>query len=232
MLEVCSPFLTTANGLKASLFVAGLVGGFTHCAGMCGPFVWAQTGSVNKLSSTLLLPYHAGRMTTYVMLAVLTNTVLNLAFPVSSMKSLVAAPLLMLAGVTFFITAFPQLKAVFPWAGAIRLNLPYRWIALPSVSLMQNPDVVKKYMLGVLLGFMPCGLVFSALLAAATANDAAQAALAMAAFTAGTVPALVIVAAGGHSLKTLFPRVSDYIFRSVMIFNGIWLILMAGFLLI
>lgn len=232
MLEVCSPFLTTAGGLTGSLFLAGLAGGITHCAGMCGPFVLAQTGSVSKLSSAMLLPYHAGRMTTYVALAVLTNTVLNLAFAASPLKAVIAAPMLMLAGVTFLVSAFPKLTAIFPWAGNLGIRLPSDWISRGSKSLLINPGALKRYTLGVLLGFMPCGLVLSALLAAATADHAWQAGLAMAAFALGTVPALVIVATGGNALKTFFPRTSSYVFRGVMAFNGIGLMIMAGFLLI
>lgn len=232
MLGVCSPFLTTMSGLTGALFLAGLVGGITHCAGMCGPFVLAQTGSVSKLSFTMLLPYHAGRITTYVALAVLTNTVLNLAFAASPLKAVIAAPMLLLAGVIFLVSAFPGLSALFPWARSFGISLPSGWIARGSKNLLINPGVLKRYTLGVLLGFMPCGLVLSALLAAATADHAWQAGLAMTAFALGTVPALVIVAAGGNSLKTLFPRVSSYVFRGVMAFNGIWLMIMAGLLLV
>lgn len=231
MLGICSPFLTTAGGLAGSLFLAGLVGGITHCAGMCGPFVLAQTGSVSKLSSAMLLPYHAGRMTTYVALAVLTNTVLNLAFAASPLKAVIAAPMLMLAGIIFLVSAFPKLTAIFPWALNLGIRLPSDLINRGSKRLLTNPDILKRYMLGVLLGFMPCGLVLSALLAAATADHAWQAGLAMAAFAFGTIPALVIVAMGGNTLKTFFPRVSAYVFRGVMAFNGIWLVIMAGLLL-
>ena len=231
VIGVCSPFLTTVGGLSASLFMAGLVGGLTHCTGMCGPFVLAQTGALGKLSSAMLLPYHAGRMTTYVTLAVLTNTVLNLAFAASPLKALIAAPMLMLAGVVFLVSAFPKLLIIFPWAGNLRIHLPYSWISQGSKNLLINPGIMKRYALGVLLGFMPCGLVLSALLAAATANHVWQAGFAMAAFTAGTIPALVTVAAGGNTLKILFPNISKYAFRWVMALNGIWLI-MAGFLLI
>ena len=232
MIQICSPFLTTAGGLSGSLFVAGLVGGFSHCAGMCGPFVIAQTGHLQKISSFLLLPYHLGRMTTYVGLAVLTNTVLNLSFAASPLKAFIAAPMLMLAAVIFLVSAFPKLSAIFPWAANLKTNLPQCWIVQGSKNLLINPGALKRYALGVLLGFIPCGLVLSALLAAATADHAWQAGLAMGAFALGTVPPLVVVAAGGNTLKVFFPRFSEYAFRGVMAFNGIWLLIMAGFLLV
>ena len=212
--------------------MAGLVGGFTHCAGMCGPFVIAQAGSLGKISSSLLLPYHLGRMTTYVGLATLTNTVINLAFAVSPLKAMIASPMLALAGVIFLVNAFPQLNQVFPWVSKVRISLPYGLISASSKNLLRNPGMVKRYALGVLLGFMPCGLVLAALLAAATANHAWQAALAMAAFSVGTIPALALTAAGGNIFKSMFPRISEYAFKGIMAFNGVWLIAMAGFLLV
>jgi sulfite exporter TauE/SafE len=48
-------------------------------------------------------------------------------------------------------------------------------------------------MLGIALGFLPCGLVYSALLAAAAGGGILSAVIAMAAFAAGTVPALFVV---------------------------------------
>ncbi|MCF8495563.1 MAG: sulfite exporter TauE/SafE family protein [Alphaproteobacteria bacterium] len=229
-MPLCSPFLTTAGGLVGSLFLAGLIGGFTHCAGMCGPFVLAQTGTVRKLSSVALVPYHLGRMTTYVTLAVLTSTVLNLAFAASPLKSIIAAPMLAIAGVIFIVTALPRLAVIFPWALNLRIAMPYRWLTAGSKNLLNNPGTVKRFALGVLLGFMPCSLVLSALLAASTADHVGEAGLAMAAFSLGTIPALVMTAVGGNIFKTLFPRFSFYASRSLLVFNGLWLIAMAGFL--
>lgn len=231
VLAECALFFRSAGALPASLFLAGLVGGVTHCAGMCGPFVVAQSGSLERFASSMLLPYHAGRMTTYVALAVLTNSVLNIAFAASPLKSLFAAPMLALAGAAFLVTAFPKLSALLPWAVSFRISLPYRWISNVSAFLLRGPGALKRYALGVLLGFMPCGLVLSALLAAATAENAYQSALAMAAFAVGTVPALFMVTISGHSLKVLFPRSSGYAFRGLMVFNGLWLMAMAGFLI-
>lgn len=231
MIGECGAYISGAGGLTGSLFLAGLVGGFSHCAGMCGPFVIAQTGHLQKTSSFSLIPYHLGRMTTYVAMAALANTVINLAFVASPLKALIAAPMLALAGVIFLVTGFPRLGLLFPWAGQLRISLPYKWISTGGARLMRNPGTIKRYLLGVLLGFMPCGLVLSALLAAATAGNVLYAAMAMSAFTMGTVPALMLTAFGGNAFRAFFPRFSNYAFRGLIAFNGVWLIVMAGFLL-
>ncbi len=224
----CIHNIALSHGLAISLFLAGLVGGFTHCAGMCAPFVLAQTGDLKKLGNALLIPYHLGRMTTYVALAMLVSSVINLAFIFSDLKALIAAPMLVLAGVIFLVSAFPQLSIIFPWVVLIRIAAPYKFVAQLSAKLMHNPSIFKRYGLGVLLGFMPCGLVVSALLASATAPNAVQAALAMGAFTLGTVPALILVALGGHALKTKYPKASIRVKQSAMIISSLWLFALAG----
>ena len=76
-LSRCEAAITGHGGPMASLFLAGLVGGFGHCAGMCGPFVLAQglarlekvpasaMSELTRLAGAALVPYHAGRATSY-----------------------------------------------------------------------------------------------------------------------------------------------------------------------
>lgn len=227
----CAHDIATSYGLPISLFLAGLVGGFTHCAGMCSPFVLAQMNGqpiLKKPSSALLLPYHLGRMTTYVSLAILLSSVINLAFVYSDLKTMIAAPMLVLAGVIFLVSAFPKLAALFPWAANIRLSGAYKLISHFSSKLLRDTSIANRYVLGILLGFMPCGLVVSALLASSTAANAWEAGLAMGAFTLGTIPALVLVALGGHALKARYPKFSTRATQGAMIISSLWLFALAG----
>ena len=235
----CVQDFSMQNGLVISLFLGGLAGGFTHCSAMCGPFVLAQsTGhgaperTLARLSRSALLPYHLGRMTTYVFLAVIFHSVLNLALLFSSYKAVLTAPILMLAGVLFLISVFPALSRVFPWAGTIRLGLPFGFISKHSAAFMTEPGVFKRYMLGIMLGFMPCGMVVAALMAASTAPSVLQASLAMGAFALGTMPALVLVALGGRSLQTRFPKAAGTIKQSAMAVSALWLFALAGWMMI
>ena len=57
-----------------------------------------------------------------------------------------------------------------------------------------------RYALGVVLGFLPCGLLYGALAAAGGTASGRDGALAMAAFALGTVPALMAVGWGGLSI--------------------------------
>lgn len=226
----CFHQITLSYGLPLSLLIAGLVGGVTHCAAMCGPFVLAQGGDMRKLSDAALLPYHLGRMTTYVMLAVLVHTIFNLVFVFSGAKALIAAPMLGLAGLLFLLSAFPKALRVFPWAARIYVGMPQRAVDRMLKALPRKDSHTGRYLMGVLLGFMPCGLVVAALLASATATSALQAGYSMAFFAAGTMPALILVGLGGRHIHGRYPRFSSSFAQGAKMVSAIWLFLLAGFL--
>lgn len=193
-------------GLPGGLFLLGLVGGITHCAGMCGPFVLAQAGRrlaatplqgltmLVRLKGAALLPYHLGRGTTYTLLGMAAAGLVGGVAPLTRGGYLPAAAL-GLAAVTFLLFAAAQAWPRFAGRGITMLAPAaggagwQRWLA----PLFAHPVGLGGYLLGVALGFLPCGLVYSALLAAAAGGSVPLAAVAMAAFALGTVPALFVV---------------------------------------
>lgn len=228
--------------LMLALFLGGLSGGFTHCAGMCGPFVAAQVaGNFERagpahltewvrLKGALLVPYHLGRFTTYVAL----GAVSGLAAAVlreTPVFAYVAAGLLALAAAAFLLQALGR-GAVFlprlPGAAiGTRVSDALAGLARPLLAAGAGPGA--RYALGVVLGFLPCGLLYGALAAAAATGDALWGALAMASFTLGTVPALVGVGMAGDFLLRR-RRAGAAIFAGLLLVNaGIlsWLALRA-----
>lgn len=228
----CAQIISSGGALPASLFLAGLLGGVTHCAGMCGPFVIAQGRGLEKTSGLLLLPYHLGRMTTYVTMAVLFSTILNLAFLFSPSRALIAAPLLVMAALLFLISAFPALQTIFPWAGRVSWRLPKMWHSLLQKVQTHAATGAGQYFMGLLLGFMPCGLVAAALMASATASSPAASALAMMAFSLGTIPALIAVSLGGKVILRKFPERFALIQRGAMVISALWLVVLAGYMVL
>lgn len=201
--------------VAGALFLAGLAGGVTHCAGMCAPFVLAQAGAaagrtaarggggdgvLARLSGAALLPYHLGRMLGYAALGALAGGMAGLVTQLSGLRwplagLLLAAALLMAA----------QASARLPegWRPARLLHLP----ALPGPGarlgalvgrLVAVPTGWRGVGLGLALSALPCGLLYAALAGAAATGSALAGAIAMAAFVAGTVPALVGVALMGR----------------------------------
>lgn len=235
----CISEFTNEYGLIMTLFLAGLVGGFTHCSSMCAPFVLAQgagyTGAETRLqhlSAMALLPYHAGRMSTYVVLAILFHSVFNLALLFGEMRIMLSALVLFLAALIFAVNIVPVLTQVFPWAARLTLPVSYKILARLMAPLQKNIGTANRYAMGVLLGFIPCAMVVAAIMASSTAPNAFQAGLAMMAFSFGTIPALFLVSALGQALQMKFPKTKDWIKGTAGIASAIWLFILAGMIMV
>lgn len=187
--------------LAGALFLAGLAGGATHCAGMCGPFVLAQVaaradgarsgGSLRRLGGAALVPYHAGRLLGYALLGAVAGGAAGLLAAAAGWRPLLAAPL-GLAAVLMLSQGAARLGLRVPLP---RPRLPARvseGLVGRLRSLLLAPAGWRgPLLLGLSLSVLPCGLLYGALVAAASAGSALAGALAMAAFALGTVPALV-----------------------------------------
>jgi hypothetical protein len=207
-LHQCHVVLASDGGLVASLAFAGLVGGVTHCAGMCGPFVLSQVAAHleatplesmrewRRLSGAALIPYHLGRATTYAALGGAAAALAgSLTLKSGSLHWLSAALLLFAAGFMMCL-AVPALKRLL---GRTALGQGYGAVAQRLARpLFGRPTGWRGYLLGVLLGFIPCGLLYGALAAAAASGDPLAGAIGMLAFLAGTWPSLLVVGLVGH----------------------------------
>jgi sulfite exporter TauE/SafE len=190
--------------VMAALFLAGLAGGATHCAGMCGPFVIAQAaavadraasgGALARLSGAALLPYHAGRMLGYAALGAFAGGLAGVVAFGTGMRFLLAG-LLAVSALLMFAQASARVAALLPRAPAPRLPGA---LSLHLGALLAAPTGLRGVALGLMLSALPCGLLYGALAGAAATGSALGGALAMAAFVAGTVPALVGVALLGR----------------------------------
>ncbi|MCX8132825.1 MAG: sulfite exporter TauE/SafE family protein [Roseococcus sp.] len=193
----------------AALFLAGLGGGLTHCAGMCGPFVLSQTAAIapealgagmwRRLRGAALLPYHAGRAIGYGLLGGVAGGAGALLAQASGVRML-AAVLLLLAALLMLAQASARFAAWLP-----RLPSPPVARALDRRlgPLLAAPTGWRGLRLGLLLSALPCGLLYGALAGAASSGSALAGTLAMIAFVAGTMPALVVLAFFGRGLRQL-----------------------------
>ena len=204
-LHQCKAVFVEDGGLLLGLLMTGLIGGATHCAGMCGPFVLSQVTARlearpasrmrewHRLAGAALLPYHLGRATTYGGLGAAAAGLAGGLVDGAGWRWL--PPTLLVAAALFMLgMAAPRLRSVAGagglwWAGGIgRLARP----------LFAAPTGWRGWLLGVALGFIPCGLVYGALAAAAAPGDPLTGAFGMAAFTLGTTPGLLGVGLVGH----------------------------------
>ncbi|HEU5047862.1 MAG TPA: sulfite exporter TauE/SafE family protein [Rickettsiales bacterium] len=236
-MEHCHEMLIEAGpyGLAATLFMAALLGSISHCAGMCGPFVLAQvsgfavppTTTAQKYYRLLLLPYHAGRMTTYTFLGVLACTLTAPLLHAPALKIL-SAILLVAAGILFLASAFSQLFPTKYFQFKFNLCGAPHWIMQRINLILPSHTLAAGYVLGVLLGFLPCGLVYAAVLAAAATGNVTQAAVGMMAFAVGTVPMLTVIALGGKMLVNRNYAWIKPVSAVLMAGNSVALFAMAG----
>jgi len=149
------------TSLPGALFLAGLAGSAMHCSGMCGPFVLGQVmadaeglgrgstyGEWRRLTGAALAPYHAGRLVTYSALGGIAGTATSVFAATDAFGRLAAGAL----GLAFGASA--------PQAGLVQR------LAAPLV-VSRRPTL--RFALGLVLGFLPCGLIYGALGAATRA---------------------------------------------------------------
>jgi sulfite exporter TauE/SafE len=190
----------------------GLLGGFGHCAAMCGPLVAAVSLGAAPPDARgtfrLHLLYNLGRVTTYGFAGFvmgLAGSIVNVAAGVAGFQDAVAvaAGLLMVAlglGAAGVVPAFRRLEAL----------LGGRVVAAAR-GLLGGGGAGRVYALGLLLGFLPCGLSWSAFAGAAATGHPLRGALFALAFGAGTAPALLLV---GGAASWLSARARGLLFRA------------------
>ena len=204
---ICRVGVEGRGGLLGGLFLTGLVGSLSHCAGMCGPFVLSQVAGrleaiplermteLRRLAGAALMPYHLGRATTYALLGGLGGAFAGILGGAAGFRWL-AAGLLVAAALVLLSLAIPGLKMAMGDGGESFWSARIGRLARP---LFASPFGLRGWLLGVALGFIPCGLLYAALAAAAAGGNAVAGAAGMLAFAAGTVPMLVAVGAVGHA---------------------------------
>lgn len=221
ILPYCSSVISNEYSIYTALFLGGLISGFTHCAGMCGPFVVMQAssnmasdnstkfGEFTRLKNSALLPYHLGRITTYTILAVIAAYLSAHILAFDGMKWF-SGIMLAISGFIFLTYSVSGSKKIF----GFNLTIPEA-IQKKASSFFQNPKGFNGYVLGFILGLIPCGMIISAIFAVSSTGNVLTAATAMLFFGLGTVPGLFSISYGSNFL---FSKVNFKIFNKLAIF--------------
>ena len=234
--SLCTPDTALQGGLLLGLFAAGAAGSVVHCGPMCGVFVLGQVSERmarlppgrlcerQRISSGLLLPYHLGRLTTYAGLGALAAGSAAVFGHLRWFGDL-SAVLLTIAALLFLTHA---LGRFLPAMG--ELSRPPRfWGRLIGTFARRIPrgSLFGGYLLGMALGFLPCGFLYAALTAAAAAARPVIGAMAMVAFGAGTAPVLMVIGVAGHAAGRRFNQGVRYAAPVVMVLNAVLLLVLA-----
>lgn len=207
-----------------SMFMLGFLGS-GHCVGMCGPLVFSFPGQTGKVLPHIA--YHTGRVTTYVGIGAIaggigTGIAEISGFPNVAHSSPMAQLQLALLGISaicLFLFGLVRL-GVFRepnWMGRVAPDkFPgYRKIA---VSAMVDKTAPGMFLLGLILGFLPCGLSYAAFARALSAGGVVKGGLLILTFGLGTVPALLLMGTGASALFRRFRKQSDILSGLLMIY--------------
>lgn len=173
-----------------ALFLVGLLGG-THCVGMCGGIVGALSmGGPPRLS--LHLAYNLGRIVSYGVAGALAGALGGLSLVLSDQLplrlALAVLANLMLVALGLYLAGVTRALAFVERLGQ---NL-WRRVQPLTRRFLPATTPAHAFPLGLLWGWLPCGLVYSALATALTAGSPSRGALLMLAFGAGTLPNLLL----------------------------------------
>lgn len=221
------------GGILASLFFAGLMGSIHHCTGMCGPFIVAQIKNPSatgfgRLRGAALLPYHMGRISTYMLFGAVGAGLSNLIIGTPVQRG-IAVGLLTIAGTLFLVSAFPKIKpTAMPEAFGTFAGFIGKYVGSAAKPFASSGGAKQQYLLGVMLGFLPCTLVMAAVMAVAATGQPFIGMLGMLLFGLGTIPALFLVGTGAYSALKRWPAHMQKITTGMMAINGAGLIILAG----
>jgi hypothetical protein len=217
-------------------FYLVLVLGFVsslHCVQMCGPIVLTYSISANPEAARqpllgLHLAYNAGRTLTYMLLGAIAGVAggtmgfVGRLAGVQNVAAIVAGATMLIAGLVLFDLMPGRLGSL----GGRGFALPARFLR-PVGKLISSRSVGGKFALGLLMGFLPCGLVYAALMRALGTATALGGAITLLAFAAGTSVALLAVGLGASAATrklarwgTTLSAISVMAMGTLLIFRG------------
>jgi len=174
------------------ILTTAFLGGVGHCIGMCGGIVVAYTSAKIEPTSSYIqqtashLSYNFGRVATYSILGAIFGFVGQVVAFTPTTK-----------GVLFVLTGILMILAGLSLVGNIKfLNSAewsvskYGWYQNSFRKLISSKSYGSFFLLGMLNGIIPCGLVYSFAIFAASTASPLYGAIVMAIFGLATIPAL------------------------------------------
>ncbi len=185
---------------------------------MCGGIA-AAVGLGGRAAPGTTLAYHAGRVSSYTLLGALLGLLagsIQLAAWTIGLRYLAG---LLLVAMGLYIAGW--------WRGLVYLEraggVLWRPVQRFSARWLPVRRAREAYALGLGWGLMPCGLIYSALAYALTAQDALASASLMLAFGVGTLPAMLGASlAAGQVSAILKSRGFRTAVGVLMIASGVW----------
>lgn len=224
--------MSDVGSMLVAALALGLLGS-VHCTAMCGGLAAAFALGIPADATTgarvrILAGLSAGRILGYAVVGVAVGTA-GLAVT-GLLGTTGAAALRALAGLALLAIA-----AMVAGVGRTPLALErlgarvWRHLQPLAVALRHDLRGVNALALGLLWGWLPCGLVYSALGFAATSGDPGRAALVMVAFGLGTLPGVLLPSVAAYRFGALVQARGSRRVAAVMLAAfGVWTLIGAG----
>lgn len=188
-----------SNSLYLSAFFVGFLGG-VHCIGMCGGIVGAlslggQQATSGSWQRILLfqIAYNLGRISSYTLAGVLVG---GLGWLAANMVALHQAQQILAVIAGLFMILLGLYLAGW-WRGLARIEqaggVIWRRIEPLGRKMIPVRSPVQALLLGMIWGWLPCGLVYSVLIWAIASGGPVQGGLLLFSFALGTLPNLLLM---------------------------------------
>ncbi len=207
----------------STVFLAGLLGS-GHCFGMCGGIAAGLGAMARGRMMVPALQFNLARLGSYALLGLVSATVLggisDLA-PIGRWLRLLTAVMIAMIGLRFLFN-FRGLEIIERGGAGL-------WKKVMPVALRagQRQDWIGRVALGACWGLLPCGLVYTVLLTAASTGNPAGGAMAMLAFGAGTLPAMLGLTVAAPALATfLEDRTVRRVIGFALLVLALWTVFM------
>lgn len=170
-------------------FTFGILGSL-HCLGMCGPIMLAVPHISSNKTSILFdgIIYNFGRSLTYAFMGLILG-MLGVSLRLAGWQDYIS---IAMGVILILFVIIPKRYYSFlytaPNSGRIISNIKKHFR-----NLIQTKSRFSIFFIGILNGFLPCGLVYVALAASIAATDLLTSSLYMFVFGIGTMPMLVAI---------------------------------------
>jgi len=215
--------LTLLAALTAGLLGSG------HCLGMCGGIAGALGASANSTASSPIaaagytLIFNLGRVFGYALIGAAAGVLGGGLIAMGDLPAWSAVA----RGLTGLLMVMIGLQIAFRWSllGFVERSGARFWARLTPVArrLLPARTPAHALLLGMIWGWLPCGLVYSILLMALLAGDAVQSAVLMMVFGLGTLPAMTLTGLAGARLKLSLQRPGLRLVAGLLLVGlGLW----------
>lgn len=188
--------MSVSTELIGSAFVMGLAGSL-HCIGMCGPLALSlpvsHNNNLSRISGGLI--YNSGRILSYSIMGLLFGSLGSLIIVTKWQSGLSVA-----LGIIILLYLLVPKKYFHFSAGTI-LGKPFMLLRQQLGKLFQSRKLSSLLFIGILNGFLPCGLVYLALTSSIIAATPMNGSMFMLFFGLGTFPMMFATVLMGNYLN-------------------------------